>query len=159
MKWTSELKLKRNCAIDPRAEAVKYYSHKKWKDFSFCFLWLWKYDENTIGVYLWGKEGRGAGLVGHLPMKIPKLTNQFLNPDKNNVMIDVTVMIDDKNVTFFGKWKNKFGLVITAKSIANLTPCAFLLVAAIVFIDFVVFRDQLIAHSGYLYTPCADQVY
>ena len=38
-------------------------------------------------------------------------------------------------------------------------PCAFLLVEAIVFIDFVVFKDQLIAISGYLYTPCADQGY
>ena len=37
--------------------------------------------------------------------------------------------------------------------------CAFLLVEAIVFINFVVFKDQLIAISEYLYAPCADQVY
>ena len=35
----------------------------------------------------------------------------------------------------------------------------FLLVEAIVFIDFMVFKDQLIAISQYLYTPCVDQVY
>ena len=33
----------------------------------------------------------------------------------------------------------------------------FLLVETIVSIDFVVFKDHLIAISGYLYTPCADQ--
>ena len=44
-------------------------------------------------------------------------------------------------------------------------PCAFLLVEAIpssgshCLIDFMVFKDQLIAISRYLYTPCADQVY
>ena len=35
----------------------------------------------------------------------------------------------------------------------------FRLVEAIVFINFMVFKDQLIAISEYLYTPCADQVY
>ena len=45
------------------------------------------------------------------------------------------------------------------------TPCAFLLLEAIpstgshCFYWFVVFKVQLIAISGYLYTPCADQVY
>ena len=29
----------------------------------------------------------------------------------------------------------------------------------IVFIDFVVFKDQQIAIGGYLYMPCVDQVY
>ena len=35
----------------------------------------------------------------------------------------------------------------------------FILVEAIVFIDFMVFKDQLIAISKYLHTPCVDQVY
>ena len=35
----------------------------------------------------------------------------------------------------------------------------FLLEEAIVFIDFVVSKYQLIGINGYLYTPCADQVY
>ena len=34
----------------------------------------------------------------------------------------------------------------------------FLLVEATVFINFMVFEDQLIAISEYLYTPCVDQV-
>ena len=34
----------------------------------------------------------------------------------------------------------------------------FLLVEATVFINFMVFKDQLIAISEYLYTPCVDQV-
>ena len=42
---------------------------------------------------------------------------------------------------------------------SNKNPCVFLLVEAIVFINFVVFKDQLIAISEYLYMPCADQVY
>ena len=33
----------------------------------------------------------------------------------------------------------------------------FLLVGAIVFIDFVVFKDHLITISRYLHTPCADR--
>ena len=32
--------------------------------------------------------------------------------------------------------------------------CAFLLVEAIVFINFIVFKDQLTAVNEYLYTPC-----
>ena len=35
----------------------------------------------------------------------------------------------------------------------------FLLLEAIVFIDFMVFKDQLIAISEYLYTSCVDPVY
>ena len=35
----------------------------------------------------------------------------------------------------------------------------FVLLEAIVFINFTVFKDQLIAISEYLYTPCVDQVY
>ena len=57
-----------------------------------------KYDENTTGVYLYGKELRKAWLVTHLPIKISKLTKRFLNAGKNTVMI----------ATVFGKkgkWK------------------------------------------------------
>ena len=83
-KWTSELNRKFKCAIDSRDEPVKY-------------------DENTINIYLCDKERREAGIVGHLPVKISKLTKQFQKADKNNL------------TNVFGKRKRKIGLVIAAK--------------------------------------------
>ena len=40
--------MKLKCEFDRRNEAVEY-------------------DENAIGVYLWGEEGEESGLVGHIP--------------------------------------------------------------------------------------------
>ena len=40
-----------------------------------------------------------------------------------------------------------------------LSSCAFLFVEAILFMTFMVFKDQLIAISRYLYMPCVDQLY
>ena len=64
-----------------------------------------EHDENAIGVYLWGKEGRESGLVGHLPIEISKLMKQFLDADKNNPVM----------ATVVGKRKREVGLVIPAK--------------------------------------------
>ena len=50
-----------------------------------------EHDEDTIGVYLWGKERREAGLVGHLPTEISKLMRQFLDADKNNLLMATVV--------------------------------------------------------------------
>ena len=68
LKWTPELNLKLKCAIDTKDEAVEH-------------------DENAIGVYLWGKEGRESGLVGYLPIEISKLMKQFLDVDENNLLM------------------------------------------------------------------------
>lgn len=91
-KWTPELNLKLKCAIDTRDEATEY-------------------DENAIGVYLWGKEGTVDGLVGHLPLELSKLIKQFLNADKNNIV----------TATVIGKRKREVGLVIPAKYSAMTT--------------------------------------
>ena len=64
-----------------------------------------EHDENEIGVYLWGKEGRDTGLVGHLPIEISKLMKHFLDADKNNLLMTTVV----------GKKKREVGLVIPAK--------------------------------------------
>ena len=64
-----------------------------------------EHDENAIGVYLWGKEGRESGLVGYLPIEISKLMKQFLDADKNNPVM----------ATVVGKRKREVGLVIPAK--------------------------------------------
>ena len=44
-----------------------------------------EYDENAIGVYIWGEEGKESGLVGHLPIELSKLLKQFLDADKKNI--------------------------------------------------------------------------
>ena len=54
-KWTPELDMKLKCEFDRRNEAVEN-------------------DENTIGVYLWGEEGKESGLVGYLPIELSKLS-------------------------------------------------------------------------------------
>ena len=64
-----------------------------------------EHDENAIGVYLWGKEGRESGLVAYLPIEISKLMKQFLDADKNNPVM----------ATVVGKRKREVGLVIPAK--------------------------------------------
>ena len=64
--------MKLKCAIDTRDETVKS-------------------DENAVGVYLWGKEGRQTGLVGHLPIEILKLMKQFLDADKNSLLMTTLV--------------------------------------------------------------------
>ena len=61
-----------------------------------------KHDENAICVYLWHNEGREAGLVD---IKISKLIKQFLNADKNHVLMTTVVR----------KRKREVGLVIIAK--------------------------------------------
>ena len=91
-KWTPELNLKLKCAIDTRGEAAEY-------------------DDNAIGVYLWGKKGTVEGLVGHLPMELSKLIKQFLNADRNNLV----------TATVIGKRKREVGLVIPAKYCAMTT--------------------------------------
>ena len=91
-KWTPELNQRLKCAIDTRDEAGEH-------------------DENAIGVYLWGEEGSEAGLVGHLPIEISKLTKQFINADKSNLVI----------ATVIGKRKREVGLVIPAKYTAMTT--------------------------------------
>lgn len=50
-----------------------------------------EHDENAIGVYLWGKEGRESGLVGYLPIEISKLMKQFLDVDENNLLMATVV--------------------------------------------------------------------
>ena len=54
--------------------------------------------ENTIAVYFCGKEGRKAGLVGDLSKEIQKLIKQFLNADKNNLVIATIVGIRKREV-------------------------------------------------------------
>ena len=71
--------MKLKCEFDRRNEAVEY-------------------DENAIGVYLWGEEGKESGLVGHLPIELSKLLKQFLDADKKNMLI----------VTVIGKRKREF---------------------------------------------------
>ena len=85
-KWTPELDMKLKCEFDRRNEAVEY-------------------DENAIGVYLWGEEGKESGLVGHLPIELSKLLKQFLDADKKNMLI----------VTVIGKRKREVGLVIPGR--------------------------------------------
>ena len=85
-KWTPELDIKLKCEFDKRKEAVEY-------------------DENAIGVYLWGEEGKESGLVGHLQTELSKLSKQFLEADKKNLLI----------VTVIGKRKVEVGLVIPGR--------------------------------------------
>ena len=59
-------------------------------------------NENTIGVYLWGEEGKESGLVGHLPMELSKLLKHFFDADKKNMLI----------VTVVAKRKREVGFVI-----------------------------------------------
>ena len=66
---------------------------------------------------------------------------------------------------FFQDFRYQYLSNIT-KTVNNTCPTVhsfwwkpFRLVKAIVFIDFMVFKDQLIAVSEYLYTSCVDQVY
>ena len=70
-----------------------------------------EHDENAVGVYLWGKEGREAGLVRHLPIEISKLMKQFIDADKNNLLM----------ATVVGKRKREVGLVIPGKYSAMTT--------------------------------------
>ena len=91
-KWTPEINQKLKCAPDTRNEALEH-------------------DENAIGVYLRGKEGSEAGLVGHLPIEISKLAKQFFNADKDNLLI----------ATVVGKRKREVGLVIPSKYTAMTT--------------------------------------
>ena len=46
-----------------------------------------EYDENAIGVYSWGEEGKESGLVWHLSIELSKLLKQFLDADKKNMLI------------------------------------------------------------------------
>ena len=71
-KWTPELDTKLKCEFDRRNEAVEY-------------------NENTIGIYLWGEEGKKSELVGHLPIELSKLLKQFLDADKKNMLIVVVI--------------------------------------------------------------------
>ena len=61
-----------------------------------------EYDENAIGAYLQGEEGKESGLVGHLLIELSKLLKQFIDANKKNMLI----------VTVIGKRKREFGLVI-----------------------------------------------
>ena len=65
-KWTPTLDMKLKCEFDKRSEAAEY-------------------DENAIGVYIWGEEGKESGLVGHLPIELSKLLKQILDADKKNI--------------------------------------------------------------------------
>lgn len=58
-KWTPTLGMKLKCEFDKRSEAAEY-------------------DENAIGVYIWGEEGKKSGIVGHPPIELSKLLNNFL---------------------------------------------------------------------------------
>ena len=85
-KWTPTLDMKLKCEFDKRSEAAEY-------------------DENAIGNYIWGKEGKESGLVGHLPIELSKLLKQFLDADKKNMLI----------VTVIGKRKREVGLVVPGR--------------------------------------------
>ena len=85
-KWTPTLDMKLKCEFDKRSEAAEY-------------------DENAIGVYIWGEEGKESGLVGHLPIELSKLLKQFLDADKKNMLI----------VTVTGKRKREVGLVVPGR--------------------------------------------
>ena len=88
-KWTAELDMKLKCESDRRDEVVVY-------------------DENAIGVYSQGEEGKESGLVGHLPIELSKLLKQFLDADKKNML----------TVTVIGKKKREVGLVIPGRCTA-----------------------------------------
>ena len=85
-KWTPMLDMKLKCEFDKRSEAAEY-------------------DENAIGVYIRGEEGKETGLVGHLPIELSKLLKQFLDVDKKNMLI----------VTVIGKRKREVGLVVPGR--------------------------------------------
>ena len=64
-----------------------------------------EYDQNVIVVYLRIDEGKESGLVGHVPIEISKLTNQFLEANNNNGL----------KATVTGKNKRELGLIVPAK--------------------------------------------
>ena len=66
-----------------------------------------EYDEDSIGVFKVAEEGEDKKdlLVGHIPIELSKLLNQYLQADNSNIMI----------ATVSGKRKRELGLVVPAK--------------------------------------------
>ena len=85
-KQTSELNIKLKFEFDRGIEPVEY-------------------DENAIGVYLWGGEGKESGLVEHIQTELAKLLKQFLDAGKKTIL----------RVTVVGKRKREVGLVIPGR--------------------------------------------
>ena len=82
--WTPTVGERLNCRKDYREEAKEY-------------------DENAIGVYK--KTEEEDLLVGHIPIKLSKLMNQYLGADSSNRLV----------ATISGKRKRELCLVVPAK--------------------------------------------